>query len=292
MPSSRAYWPSIVSSEMMAYFHSAPRLCGGLREYNLNHLQYQDPRERNLVICTVGAAGDGGEGGWDYQEEDIAHLLGEWERTHCVGRVYHVNDKDKAACGQHELELRLFEPWILQPDTGKPDKPLWVANRDAGGTLPTAWGVVQDMLWLPITNLPIDHFEVFYNDTGVPIPLAARMREKVGGYDVVNMASIRKYANNTGTDTKIKDALMLKVQRNLCEYALRLDTNVEMWEGVILPPDCHRRLDLMHQRRDKLGKLDLTQQEWLALLPKKHKRKRKNKDSSEDEDDSEGDFDM
>eukprot|EP00873_Tetraselmis_striata_P002440 jgi/Tetstr1/422704/TSEL_013501.t1 len=138
-------------------------------EYNANHLHYHHPKERNFVICIVDAAGDGGERGWAYRDEDVPYLLGEWERSHCVGRVYHIIDVDNSASGQHELELKLFEPRVLQSDIGKPDEPLWVASRDVGVTLSTARSAERNMVWLPITGLPIDHFEYFYNNFG-PYP--------------------------------------------------------------------------------------------------------------------------
>lgn len=117
----------------LAYFHNSLRLCGGLKEYETGFLGYNNPTQRNLVICCTDSEDPNVEAA--YGEEDLPYLLGDWERTHVVGQVHATLSAEVTESGQEELELRACQPWVLSEETGEPEKPLWAVNLDAGGKM-------------------------------------------------------------------------------------------------------------------------------------------------------------
>lgn len=258
----------VVDKELMdmEYFHRALRLCGGRREYEVNrHLGIDDPRGGNLVIMRTAA--DREASAAMYTAEEVADLLGDWERDFIVGYVSNKKVSDDVLDPRvPTLLVKVCQPWLVDAETGQPTKPVWAARRDAGGNFKTSWEDVRNLPWLPVTELPENTLERYYSPDDEPgVNYTARMKDTRFGYPVANKAAIRAFATPKGV--KEAECVYQLVARELCDYTLQVPTE-ERAEGALLPPDCMRRMDLMDKKRRLLTKLGLTVKRWQELNPR------------------------
>ena len=174
------------------------------RRDGIGYRQVFDAKRGNLVVLDA-------RGAVDAEDDDF---LGDWEKEVFVGYVRSTRYREGASEDEkqeedpEEIEILCCEPWSVDPETGKADRPLWLVKATSASPVCTTWEHARHLLWKPVHALPMsvyrNVYEASYTNTrpitrdpdfmGSGIPAIVRLDLQEANYNQAALVLKQPYA--------------------------------------------------------------------------------------------------